>query len=295
MIAEQIRSAFQDPLLNELLWNDACLATLIYGSGERRYENIDQQDSQQLTFELQKFALAQGIRIDPIRPFGGSVWFTDNQRLRWHLVIPPMAGGGPLFSVRRMGLEALQPEDFGPNLKRFAAAEQKSQAADLVFFGGETGAGKTSCMTTLAVRGLLQERVCIVETVSEILKVSPHWIQLVSQRENLQQQGAISCSTLIEESLRLRPDRYILGEIRGEEAAALLGLTSTASAGIWTTIHTATPDHLIPRLSFLSSISQEEWRQTFSELAVVYCQLQRGAPRLKAVYEWVNGGWQVAA
>ena len=291
MIEQTITSAFADADLQEFLLNGNSVQTLVYDNGKRSSSSSNFKEIPALTRALQEFALRQGIRVDPIRPFGGSVFHSSNLQLRWHLVIPPMAGSGPIFSVRRLQFAALAYSDFGIDPEHSRKMLDQVKNCDFAVFSGETGSGKTSLMTMLASDFFFEQRVCIIETLAEISQVSPHWFQLLSQKANIQDKGAIDCHTLVEESLRLRPDRYLFGEIRGDEARDVLGLLTAASAGVWTTIHSSEPEQLVRRLAFLSSEPVLRWTETFKGLSVLYFQLQRKQPRLEAVYKWNTGVW----
>lgn len=282
---------FVNQEIQEIFVNGSLMLTLVKNNGDRQHLTDLGQNQQSLIGQMQDFAWQQGIRLDPIRPAGGGVILGENKELfRWHCLLPPASTSGPLFSLRRLSLSSTPLSHFHDNpdlLQELIALK----SYDLIFFAGETGAGKTTLLTSLAAKLLYEERVFIIETVNEIHQVSPHWVQLVTRNADIEGRGLLDCDDLAKECLRLRPDRFIFGEIRAREARSLHHLASTASAGVWTTIHTSNPEHLIPRLSILGHLQESTWRNLFDHLKVAYVQLQRENPRLKGISYYQEEGF----
>ncbi len=277
---------FKDPGIEEIFLNGTHQLTLVMSNGDRQHLPTPKITEQALIARIQEFSWQQGIRMDPLRPAGGGIIKSHGDFLyRWHSVLPPASPSGPLLSLRKLLFNSIPLEAFhqDPNLM---AQLKELVSYDLVFFAGETGAGKTTLLTSLASALLYTQRVFIIETISEINQVSPHWVQLLTRGADIEGRGLLNCDDLVRECLRLRPDRFIFGEIRSHEARTLHHLASTASAGVWTTIHTANPEHLIPRLSILGNLQAKTWNDLFTNLRVAYVQLQRKSPRLTGIFRY---------
>jgi pilus assembly protein CpaF len=189
---------------------------------------------------IQDFVHHQGLRLDPFCPGQGGTFSDDTVkefRIRWHCVMPPVAFEAPLLSLRRHRFAQIALSQFAINPTNRERLEQWVARGRSLLITGLTGAGKTSLMVALLAQLPPEERVIILEQVSEIPCLGEAWIKLVAQGANFEGRGAFAMDRLLEEALRLRPDRMVLGEIRGGEAAVLVRTALTGHHGIMATVH----------------------------------------------------------
>ena len=241
--------------------------------------------------DIQEFGISQRVRLDPLRPSGGGVVEAfSNLSIRWHCILPPVSECGPLFSLRRIPWKQLTLSDFG-----FADAELKWILANCrdncVFVSGATGSGKSTLLSILMEELLFRERVFVLETIAELPISHPPWVRLVEQVANLEGLGSYPLSQILTDCLRMRPDHFVLGEVRGVEARSLYQVLLSSYQSVWSTIHVDSPNLLVSRLSDLSGLSDIEWRKLFSKKQPVYIHLTRKKPRLAGLYRFENNGF----
>lgn len=160
---------------------------------------------------------------------------------RIHVALPPVAPNGPLVSIRRFPETAFTLDDLVANGmmddERAATLAAHVAARRTILISGPTGAGKTTLLGALLATVRRNERVVLVEETSELPRAAPHVVKLVARPPNADGRGAVSLADLVRASLRMRPDRIIIGEVRGEEARVALGALSSGHRGSLLTIH----------------------------------------------------------
>lgn len=286
----------KNPQLSEIFFNGTDKVFGILTNGEYLpLEDSPFQSKQEMIHVLQRFSFAKGLRLDPLCPSSGGDLTIEHKRTsrsyRWHILLPPAARDGPLVAIRKMNMTSLGLNDF--------ASEASSKLADVleqifhyhrpILLSGPTGSGKTTLLTRILLDHCDNERLLILEQSPEIPRLSKQWVRLSAQRPNSEGSGELGISRLVEESLRLRADRVIVGEILGQEAEGLFRVLQTSDRGPIATLHAKHPDFLIDRLSDLSGIAKAQWLELF-ELLTPYCmQLTRKNPRLAGVYKFKNG------
>ena len=276
----------------EMLVNGIQLMTQISPSGDVSYHDSPYSKSIDMYQDLQVFARQCKVRIDPLRPAGGGVVQSGSgDCIRWHCILPPIADSGPHLSLRRMLWSALDIHDFHPSTETQALTLSLARERCL-FFSGATGAGKSSLLSLLMRRFLKDDRVFILETLPELPTLFPNWIRLVEQQKNLEGLGAFSLGDILRESLRMRPDHFVLGEIRGVEAKALYQILLSSHQKIWSTLHVSHPDLLVTRLAELSQLSEASWQSVFQLIKPVYVQLQRKEPRITGLFRYHDDGFK---
>jgi len=198
-----------------------------------------------------------GLRIDAASP-AVDARLGDGSRL--HAIIPPAAVDGPVVAIRRFSpavadLDMLVAHDAlrqdGADLLG-AAVQQR----DNILIAGATGAGKTTVLNALAASVGLVDRIVTVEDAAE-LSISGHVIRLESHPANVEGAGEVTMRSLVRHALRLRPDRIIVGEVRGPEALDMIQALSTGHAGSMSTIHANGPAEALDRLAMLASMAPE--------------------------------------
>jgi pilus assembly protein CpaF len=226
-----------------------------------------------------------GLRIDAASP-AVDARLGDGSRL--HAIIPPAAVDGPVVAIRRFSpsvadLDALV--EHGAILEEGAALLESAVAnRDNILVAGATGAGKTTVLNALGASLDETERVVTVEDAAE-LTISGHVVRLESHPANIEGAGEVSMRVLLRHALRLRPDRIIVGEVRGPEALDMIQALSTGHAGSMSTIHANGPAEALDRLAMLASMAPERVpeaalaRQIASAVDVVVFVARHGANR----------------
>ncbi|MBC7659620.1 MAG: Flp pilus assembly complex ATPase component TadA [Chitinophagaceae bacterium] len=242
--------------------------------------------------QLQDFALGQGVRWDPLQPAAGGsfcVGSESERHYRWHGLLPPVARDGLLLSVRRHRLGEFALSDFvaPSNLETFLRHARSHRP---VFVMGPTGAGKTSFMISALLECAADERLAILEQLPEVPKLSPRWIRLCAQPANFSGEGAVGLEYLIDELLRLRPDRMVIGELRREEIFAFKRALLAGHASVWTTVHAARAEELPWRLAELGAASRAEWDELLVSHNALVVVLSRQTPRFQGLWQFTQSG-----
>lgn len=181
---------------------------------------------------------------------------------RVEAVLPPAAPDGPLLCIRRFSRTALRLEDLVTkgDLPNAAAALLRALIAARrnVLVAGGTGSGKTSLLQALADCIPEDQRVVVMEDARELQLARAHAVHLEAQPPDARGRGAVSMRALLRATLRLRPDRIVVGEVRGAEALDLVQAMTTGHAGCLSTIHATTPRDALARLETLALMSELE-------------------------------------
>jgi pilus assembly protein CpaF len=171
---------------------------------------------------------------------------------RVNIIIPPLALDGPIISIRKFGVRPLTAENLvasksiTPEMLEFLKAAVKAKLSCLI--SGGTGAGKTTLLNVLSRSIGPRERIITVEDSAELKLQQKHVVRLECRPANVEGRGQIRQRELVVNALRMRPDRIVLGEVRGEEALDLLQAMNTGHDGSLATIHANSPRDAITRL-----------------------------------------------
>jgi Flp pilus assembly CpaF family ATPase len=298
----QLASFFADELVDEILINGEHSATVVVGVRSYACDSPFRSNGNMLTW-LMSFARHEGVRLDPVcGSAGGRISMELCQRVglgqshvRWHALLPPLSQDGPLMTVRRHRFGHLTWDDFGgtPASKEKVLEAARNRRSLLI--AGPTGSGKTTLLMTLLAEVAPQERVVILESLAELPKLFPSWIRLLERPPNLEGIGATSIERLMREALRLRPDRMVLGEIRGKEARSFLGAILSGHSGGMATIHAGSVAEARSRFMELSNIGYRSGKSTAlggynaSLAALDVVLLARGAPPQIMAYDAFSG------
>jgi len=235
----------------------------------------------------QRLALSAGRRLDEAQPwvdgrlpdagYGGA-------GVRLHAVLPPVAADGTTLSLRVLrpatqGLDALVasravPPEARPLLEAVVAA----RLAFLVV--GGTGAGKTTLLAALLARVDARERIVCVEDAAELAPQHPHVVRLVARAANIEGVGEVTVRQLVRQALRMRPDRVVVGEVRGAEVVDLLTALNTGHDGGAGTVHANSPREVPARLEALAALGGMDAPALHSQLAAavqVVLHVHRGS------------------
>ena len=246
-----------EPLLNDPTVSDILVNTynLIYVERRGKIEetSIVFRDNAHLMHIIDKIVSAVGRRIDESSPMVDAR-LLDGSRV--NIVIPPLAVDGPLISIRRFGSSPLGADDLlrhkalTPQMLELLKGAVKARL-NIVVSGG-TGAGKTTLLNVLSGYIAHDERIVTIEDSAELQIKQKHVARLECRPPNVEGKGAIKQRELVINALRMRPDRIILGEIRGEEALDMLQAMNTGHDGSITTVHANNPRDAISRLETMS-------------------------------------------
>jgi pilus assembly protein CpaF len=255
-----------EPLLHDHTVSDILVNTYDTVYVERRgvieKTDIVFRDNAHLMHIIDKIVSAVGRRIDESSPMVDAR-LLDGSRV--NIVIPPLAVDGPLLSIRRFGSSPLTQDDLlrnkalTPQMLEVLKCAVKARL-NIVVSGG-TGSGKTTLLNVLSGFISAEERICTIEDSAELQIKQEHVVRLECRPPNVEGKGAIRQRELVINALRMRPDRIILGEIRGEEALDMLQAMNTGHDGSITTIHANNPRDAIARLetmSMMGSVSLPE-------------------------------------
>ena len=255
-----------EPLLHDPTVSDILVNTYNTVYVERRgvieETSVVFRDNAHLMHIIDKIVSAVGRRIDESSPMVDAR-LLDGSRV--NIVIPPLAVDGPMISIRRFGSSPLTADDLmrhralTPQMLEILKGAVKARL-NIVVSGG-TGAGKTTLLNVLSGYISPAERIVTIEDSAELQIKQKHVVRLECRPPNVEGKGAIRQRELVINALRMRPDRIILGEIRGEEALDMLQAMNTGHDGSITTIHANTPRDAIARLetmAMMGSVSLPE-------------------------------------
>ncbi|MCX5043166.1 TadA family conjugal transfer-associated ATPase [Aldersonia sp. NBC_00410] len=235
----------------------------------------------------QRLALAAGRRLDDAQPWvDGRLPAADESGfgVRLHAVLAPIAYGGTCLSLRVLrpatqGLDALAAGGMlTPDA--FALLERIIAARLTFLIVGGTGAGKTTLLAAMLARVAGSERIVCVEDAAELAPRHPHVIRLVARAVNVEGAGEVSVRDLVRQALRMRPDRIVVGEVRGAEVVDLLTALNTGHDGGAGTVHANSPGEVPARLEALAALGGMPRPALHSQLAAalqVVLHIQRGS------------------
>jgi len=213
-----------------------------------RFESEDE-----LRNAIERILAPLGRRIDELSPMVDAR-LADGSRV--NVVIPPLAIDGPALSIRRFGADRPGPErlvEIGTlceeqrRLLETAVAERRS-----VLVSGGTGSGKTTLLNALSSFIAPGERVVTIEDAAELRLQQPHVVRLESRPAGVEGRGEVTIRDLLRNALRMRPDRIVIGEVRGVEALDLLSALNTGHDGALATVHANSPRDALSRLETLA-------------------------------------------
>jgi pilus assembly protein CpaF len=190
-----------------------------------------------------------GLRLDRSSPMVDA-GLPDGSRL--HAVIPPLAVDGPCVTIRRFGAQAVALDDFGVDGAAAAFLRWAVGAGWNLLVAGATSAGKTTLLNTLSQAIPHDERIVTIEETAELRLAQPHVVRLEARPPNLEGRGEVTIRRLVRNALRMRPDRIVVGEVRGAEALDLLTALSTGHDGSLSTVHAGTCAEALRRIEVLA-------------------------------------------
>ncbi len=245
----------RDPRISDILVNSKDKVFVERGG---RLQKTDTQfrDDRHLLQIIDRIVSRIGRRVDESSPMVDAR-LPDGSRV--NAIIPPLALDGPSMSIRRFGTGPVQANQL-VELKSISAEmmevlEAAVRARLTILISGGTGAGKTTLLNILSRNIPQSERVITIEDAAELQLAQENLVRLETRPPNIEGQGAIRQRQLLINCLRMRPDRIILGEVRGEEAFDMLQAMNTGHEGSMATIHANTPRDALSRLESMVAMS----------------------------------------
>ena len=238
-----------DPAVSDILVN-SYRQIYVERKGKLELTNITFTDENHLMRIIEKIVSLVGRRIDESSPMVDAR-LPDGSRV--NVVIPPVALDGAMMSIRRFAHIPLKMDNLVNDLKTLTpemamVLEGLCKSKVNMIISGGTGAGKTTLLNILSGYIPASERIVTIEDAAELQMQQPHVVRMETRPMNAEGKGEISQRALVRNALRMRPDRIVIGEVRGAEAVDMLQAMNTGHEGSLTTIHANTPRDALSRL-----------------------------------------------
>ncbi|MGB9623395.1 MAG: CpaF family protein [Phycisphaerae bacterium] len=275
-----------DPTISDILVNGP-RSVYIERKGRLQKSDVQFRDNAHLMHVIDKIVSAVGRRCDEVNPMVDAR-LPDGSRV--NAIIPPLAIDGPTLSIRRFGKDPITWDDYlkfkscAPEMVEFLRACVIARMNILIV--GGTGSGKTTLLNNLSSFIPEHERIVTIEDAAELSLRQPHVVRLESRPANIEGKGRITIRDLLINSLRMRPDRIVVGECRGPETLDMLQAMNTGHDGSLTTIHANSTRDAVQRVETMVMMAGFDLplkpiRQQFASAINVIVQAQRltGGPR----------------
>src|SRR5438034_302182 len=270
----------QDPTVNDILVNGP-KQVYVERAGVLEESNIMFKDNSHLMNIIDKVVSAVGRRVDESSPMVDAR-LADGSRV--NVIIPPLAIDGAHMSIRRFGHIPITEDDLIKNqtitqpMLELLRGAVKSRI-NIVVSGG-TGAGKTTLLNVLSGYISEKERIVTIEDSAELQMKQRHCVRLETRPSNIEGRGAVMQRQLVINSLRMRPDRIVVGEVRGEEALDMLQAMNTGHDGSITTVHANTPRDAIARMETMAmmanlNLPEKAVRRQIASAVAIVVQISR--------------------
>ncbi|WP_313031338.1 CpaF family protein [Massilia alkalitolerans] len=274
-----------EPLLNDPTVSDILVNTAnkvyVERRGKLELTDISFHDNAHLIKIIEKIVSRVGRRVDESSPMVDAR-LPDGSRV--NAIIPPLAVDGPLLSIRRFGSSPLSVQNLldykslTPPMIR--VLESLGAGKVNILISGGTGSGKTTLLNLISGFIPATERVLTIEDAAELQLRQPHVVRLETRPPNIEGKGEVTQRALVRNALRMRPDRIILGEVRGAEALDMLQAMNTGHEGSLATIHSNTPRDALSRLENMVSmagvnLTARAIRQQIASAVTVVVQVSR--------------------
>ncbi|HYJ89028.1 MAG TPA: CpaF family protein [Pyrinomonadaceae bacterium] len=282
-----------DPSISDILVN-AHGTIYVERRGKLEVTNVAFKDDEHLMRVIERIVSSVGRRIDESSPMVDAR-LRDGSRV--NAIIPPLAIDGPVLSIRRFGAEPLRMNSL---IEKKALTKDIADMLEMcvgarlnVLISGGTGAGKTTLLNALSAYIPEDERIVTIEDSAELQLQQPHVVRLETRPPNIEGRGEVTQRDLVRNALRMRPDRIVIGEVRGGEAIDMLQAMNTGHDGSLTTIHANTPRDALSRLETMIQmtgmrLSDRAMRQQVAaaiNLVVQVARLSDGSRRLTSISE----------
>lgn len=245
-----IRPFVEDPTVSEIMVNGA-KSVYIQRAGRIEKTNVHFPDNANLMHTIQKILAASGSsrRVDESQPY---VDFSLVDGSRVNIILPPCSQQGPIMTIRKFSRELTTIDDMiekstiNKPMAAFLIAAIKAKLN--IIFCGSTGSGKTTLLNVLSRHIPEHERIITIEDTAELRLMQEHVVSLQSKAANIEGRGQVTIRDLFVNSLRMRPDRIIIGEVRGEEILDLVQSIASGHAGSLAIVHADSPQECFNRM-----------------------------------------------
>lgn len=271
---------FADPDVNDILVNGS-QSVFIDRNGRLEETEVRFKDDSHLLHVINRIVSRVGRRIDESSPIVDAR-LPDGSRV--NAIIPPLSIDGPVLSIRRFGAVPFQLDDLigkstlTREMSDFLSLAVKARLNILI--SGGTSAGKTTLLNVLSGYIGNEERIVTIEDTAELRLQQRHVVRLESRPANIEGQGSVNQRELVKNALRMRPDRIVVGEVRGPEALDMLQAMNTGHEGSLTTVHANSPRDAMSRLETLVllagvDLSQRSIREQIASAFDLVVQIKR--------------------
>jgi pilus assembly protein CpaF len=285
-----------DPAVEEVMVNGH---ERVYVERRGRIERTDVSYASEdaLRDAIERVLTPLGRRVDELSPMVDAR-LEDGSRV--HVVIPPLAVDGPTMSIRRFSAVRPDPRELVELGTLTAELRDQLEAAvgarRSILVSGGTGSGKTTLLNALSAFIYPEERVITIEDAAELRLRQPHVVRLESRPANVEGRGRVTIRELLRGALRMRPDRIVIGEVRGGEALDLLMALNTGHEGALSTVHANSPEDALRRVETLAlmagvGLPHEAIREQLGrglDLVIHLARLSDGSRRVVEVAEVVR-------
>lgn len=275
-----IEPLLADPTVSDILVNGP-FKVYVERRGKIEATDVQFDNDVHLMRVIDRIVSRIGRRVDEMSPMVDAR-LPDGSRV--NAVIPPLSIDGPLLSIRRFSAvpytvqNLIDFEALSPEMANLIAGLVKARVNLLV--SGGTGSGKTTLLNVMSANIPHDERIITIEDAAELQLQQPHVVRMETRPQNIEGKGEISQRDLLRNSLRMRPDRIILGEVRGTEVLDMLQAMNTGHDGSMTTIHANSPRDAMTRLEHMLGmaglqVDPRSMRQQISAALSVVIQVSR--------------------
>ncbi|MEP6743315.1 MAG: CpaF family protein [bacterium] len=288
-----LETLLADPTISDILVNSYS-SIYIERRGKLEKTSITFKDDEHLRRVIERIVSTVGRRIDEAQPMVDAR-LPDGSRV--NAIIPPLAIDGAVLSIRRFGIDPLRMPaliENGALTKEIAILFEMCVRARLnIIISGGTGAGKTTLLNAMSAFIPADERIVTIEDSAELQMQQPHVVRLETRPPNIEGRGEVTQRDLVRNTLRMRPDRIVIGEVRGGEAIDMLQAMNTGHDGSLTTIHANTTRDALSRLETMVQmtgmrLSDRAMRQQIASavnLVIQVARLTDGTRRIVSISE----------
>jgi pilus assembly protein CpaF len=245
-----LESLLADPTVTEIMVNGP---GRVYVERAGRLATVECDiDAAAIARVVERVIAPLGLRLDRASPMVDAR-LADGSRL--HAVLPPLAPDGPCVTIRRFGTRPVSIEAFGLDERAISFLAAAVRGGWNIVVAGATSAGKTTLCNALARAIAPGERIVTIEETAELRLGQPHVVRLEARPANAEGAGAVGVRELVRAALRMRPDRLVVGEVRGGEALDMLQACNTGHDGSLSTVHANSADDALARIETLALCS----------------------------------------
>lgn len=275
----------EDPAVEEVMVNGP---DQVFVERAGRIERVDVgfEDEEQLRNTIERILAPLGRRVDELSPMADAR-LPDGSRV--NVVIPPLAVDGPAVSIRRFPADRPTVNDLvewgSLTLEQAERLEREISGRSSILISGGTGSGKTTLLNALSGFIDADERIVTIEDAAELCLDQPHVVRLESRPPSIEGRGQVTIRDLLRNALRMRPDRILIGEVRGAEALDLLTALNTGHDGALSTVHANSAADALARIEVLALMAD-----VGLPLNVIGAQLRRGIDLVVHISRTRDGG-----